>query len=73
MELCCEFWCGDFRGGLPGIMFMAIPFPLDEILEFSPVPTTVEYLLYFPLHFSIDDYGQWVSFHFMSCDWVIQS
>ena len=23
-------------------MFVAIPFPLDEILESSPVPTTVE-------------------------------
>jgi len=73
MELRCEFWCGDFRGRLPGIVFMAVSFPLDKILESSLVPTTVEYLLYFPLCFSVDDYGQWVIFRFPSCDWVVQS
>ena len=26
MELRCEFWCGDFRGRLPRIVFAAIPF-----------------------------------------------
>ena len=61
MELCCEFWCGDFRSRLPGIVFTAISFPLNEILESSPVPTTVEYLLYFPLCFSIDDYCKGIS------------
>ena len=70
MELCCQFWCRDFRGRLPRIVFAAIPFPLDEILESSLVPTTVEYLLYFPLCFSINDYGQWVVFCSPSCDWV---
>ena len=58
MELCCQFWCRDFGDGLPRIVFVAIPFPLDEILESSPVPMTVKYLLYFLLYFSIDDYGQ---------------
>ena len=72
MELCCEFWCGDFGGGLPRIVFVAIPFPLDEILESSLVPMTVEYLLYFPLCFSINDYGQWVVFCSPSCDRVFQ-
>ena len=57
MELCCEFWSGDFRGRLPGIVFMAISLPLDEVLESSPVLTTVEYLFYFPLWFSVNDYG----------------
>jgi len=57
MELCCEFWSGDFGGGLPGIVFTAISLPLDEVLESSPVSTTVEYLFYFPLRFSVDDYG----------------
>ena len=57
MELHCEFWCEDFRGGLLGIVFMAVSFLLNEILESSPVPMTVEYLLYFPLCFSVDDYG----------------
>jgi len=50
---------------------MAVSFPLNEILESSPVPTTVEYFLYFLLHFSIDDYGQWVVFYFLSCDRVV--
>jgi len=58
MELCCEFRSRDFGGGLLGIVFTAIPLPLDKVLESSPVPTTVEYLFYFPLWFSIDDYGQ---------------
>jgi len=54
-------------------MFAAIPFLLDEILESSLVLTTVEYLLYFPLCFSIDDYEEWVVFRFLSCDRVVQS
>jgi len=37
IELHCEFWSGDFGGGLPGIVFMAISLPLDEVLESSPV------------------------------------
>jgi len=73
MELCCEFWYRDFGGRLPGIVFTTISFLLNKILESSPVPTTVKYLLYFPLCFSIDDYGQWVIFHFLSCDQVIRS
>ena len=73
MELRCEFWCGDFRGKFPGIVFTAISFSLNEILESSLVPTTVEYLLYFPLCFSVDDYGQWVIFRLLSCDRVVWS
>jgi len=73
IELRYQFWCRDFGGGFPRIVFMAIPFPLDEVLESSPVPTTVEYLLYFPLCFSVDDYGWWVVFCLLSCDQVIQS
>jgi len=60
IELHCEFWCRDFGSGLPGIVFMAASLPLDKVLESSPVPTTVEYFLYFPLCFSVDDYGWWV-------------
>ena len=73
MELRCEFWCRDFGSGLPGIVFMAVSFPLDEILESSPVPTAVKYLCYFPLCFSVNDYGQWVIFHFLACNRVVQS
>ena len=57
MELRCEFWCKDFGSGLPGVVFTAVSFPLDEVLESSLVPTTVEYFLYLPLCFSVDDYG----------------
>ena len=73
IELYCEFWCGDFGGRLPGIVFTAISFSLNEILESSLVPTTIKYLLYFPLCFSVDDYGRWVIFCFPSCNWVVQS
>ena len=73
VELRCEFRSGDFGGGLPGIVFMAISFPLDEVLESSPVPTTVKYLFYFPLWFSVDDYGRRVVLCFPACDWVIRS
>jgi len=57
MELRCEFWCGDFRSRLPGIVFAAVSLSLNEVLESSLVPTTVEYFLYFLLRFSVDDYG----------------
>ena len=57
MELCCEFWCGNFGGRLLGVVFAAVSLPLNEVLKSFLVPTTVEYLLYFPLHFSVDDYG----------------
>ena len=73
MELHCEFWCRNFRSGLPEIVFTAISLPLNEVLESSLMPTTVEYFLYFPFRFSVDDYGQWVVFHFASCNWVVQS
>jgi len=72
MELCCEFWYGNFRSGLPGIVFVAVSLPLNEVLESSPVPTTVEYFLYFPLRFSVNDYGWWVVLRLASCNWVVQ-
>jgi len=73
VELCCEFQSGDFGGRLPGIVFTAISLPLDEVLKSSPVPTTVEYLFYFPLQFSVDDYGRWVVLCFSACDRVVWS
>jgi len=73
MELRYEFWSGDFRGRLPGIVFAAISLPLDEVLKSSPVPMTVEYLFYFPLWFSVDDYGRQVVLCFPACDWVVWS
>jgi len=57
MELRYEFWCGDFGNRLPGVVFAAISLLLNEVLESSLVPIIVEYFLYFPLCFSVDDYG----------------
>ena len=73
VEFRYQFRSEDFGGGLPGIVFAAISFPLNEVLESSPVPTTVEYLFYFPLCFSVDDYGQWVVYCFPSWNQVVQS
>jgi len=73
MELRCEFWSKDFGGGLPGVVFTAISFPLDKVLESSLVPMTVEYLFYFPFHFSVNDYGQQVVLCFPACNQVVQS
>ena len=70
MEFYHQFWCGNFRGRFPRVVFMAIPFLLDEILESSSVPMTVKYLLYFLLCFSIDDYRQWMVFCSPFCDRV---
>jgi len=68
VELRCEFWHRDFGSGLLGVVFTAVSFPLDKVLESSPMPMAVEYLLYFPLRFSINDYGQWVTFCSPACD-----
>ena len=57
MELRYEFWCEDFRSRLPGIVFAAVSLSLNEVLESSLVPTTVEYFLHLLLRFSINDYG----------------
>jgi len=71
MELHCQFWSRDFGGRLPGIVFAAISFSLDEVLESSLVPTTVKDLFYFPLRFSIDDYGWWVVLRLLACNRVV--
>ena len=73
MELCCEFWCRNFGSGLLGIVFMAVSLLLNEILESSPMPMTIKYFLYFPLRFSVNNYGWWVVLRFVSCNWVVWS
>ena len=57
MELRCEFWYRNFGSRLPRIVFVAVSLPLNEVLESSPIPTTVKYFLYFPLCCSVDNYG----------------
>ena len=73
MELRCEFWYEDFGSRLLGIVFTAIFFPLNEVLESSLVPMTVEYFLYFLLCFSVNDYGWWVVLYFAFCNRVVWS
>ena len=73
VEFRCQFQSEDFGGELPGIVFAAISFLLNEVLESSPVPTTVEYLFHFLLCFSVDDYRQWVVCRFPSWNWVVRS
>jgi len=73
IELCCEFRSRDFGGRLLEIVFVAISFPLDEVLESPPVPTTVEYLFYFLFRFFVDDYGQRVVLCFPVCNRVVWS
>jgi len=58
VELCYQFWSGDFESRLLEIVFVAISFLLDKVLESSPVLVTVKYLFYFPLCFSINDNRQ---------------
>ena len=57
VEFRSQFRSEDFGGELLEIVFAAISFLLNEVLESSPVPTTVKYLFCFPLCFSVDDYG----------------
>ena len=73
VEFRYQFWSEDFGGGLPGIVFVAISFSLNEVLESSPVPTTVKYLFHFPLCFSVDDYGWWMVCCFPSWNQVVRS
>ena len=73
VEFRSQFRSEDFGGELLEIVFAAISFLLNEVLESSPVPTTVEYLFHFPLHFSVDDYGQWVVHRFPSWNRVVRS
>ena len=44
MELCCEFWCKDFRSRLPGVVFAAVSFPLDEFHYKGAEPLMREFL-----------------------------
>ena len=44
MELRCEFWCKDFRSRLPGVVFAAVSFPLDEFHYKGAEPLMREFL-----------------------------
>jgi len=50
-----EVWRLDIGGHLPRIVLSAETLPLNQELEFPPVPATIQYLLYLLLQFSVDD------------------
>ena len=50
-----EVWRLDIGGHLPRVVLSAETLPLNQELEPPPVPATIQYLLYLPLRFSVDD------------------
>jgi len=56
---CDEVWRLDIRGYLPRVVLSAETFPLNQELESSPVPAAIQYLLYLPFQFSVDDNRWW--------------
>jgi len=59
-----EVWCLDIEGYLPRVVLFAETFLLNQELEPPPVPAAIQYLLYLPFRFSIDDnrwqWGSWL-------------
>ena len=52
---CNEVWCLDIGGHLSRVVLSAETLLLNQELEPPPVPATIQYLLYLPFQFSIDD------------------
>jgi len=50
-----EVWSLDIGGRLPRVVLSAEPFPLNQELEPSPVPATIQHLFHLPFRFSVDD------------------
>ena len=50
-----EVWCLDIGGHLLKVVLSTETFPLNQELEPPLVPATIQYLLYLPFWFSIDD------------------
>jgi len=50
-----EVWYLDIEGHLPRVVLSAETFLLNQELEPPPVPATIQYLLYLPFWFSVDD------------------
>jgi len=50
-----EVWCLDIGGHLLRVVLSAETLPLNQELEPSPVPAAIQYLLYLPFQFSVDD------------------
>jgi len=59
-----EVWCLDIGGHLPRVVLSAETFPLNQELEPPLVPAAIQYLLYLPFRFSVDDnrwqQGSWL-------------
>jgi len=50
-----EVWRLDIGGHLPRVVLSAETFPLNQELEPPPVPAAIQYLLYLPFRFSVND------------------
>ena len=50
-----EVWRLDIGGHLLRVVLSVKTFPLNQELEPPPVPATIQYLLYLPFRFSIDN------------------
>jgi len=50
-----EVWHFDIGGHLPRVVLSAETFPLNQELEPPLVPAAIQYLLYLPFQFSVDD------------------
>jgi len=61
-----EVWRLDIGGHLPRVVLSAETLPLNQELEPPPVPAAIQYLLYLPFRFSVDDnrwwWGPWLPF-----------
>jgi len=68
-----EVWCLDIGGHLPRVVLSAETFPLNQELEPPPVLAAIQYLLYLPFRFSVDDNrwrrGSWLP----SWYWIVWS
>ena len=68
-----EVWCLDIGGHLPRVVLSAETFPLDQELEPPPVPAAIQYFLYFPFQFSVDDNRWWQGSWLSSWYQIVQS
>ena len=54
VEFCDKCWGMYTCGILPAIVFVTVPFPMDEVLELSPEYTAVQYGLNFIVFLSFN-------------------
>ena len=58
IELCNQSWEAYICGGLPAIVLITVPFPLNEVLESASEYATIQYDFNFVMFLSINQ--NWV-------------